>query len=166
MSDVKLSLTPVDALPVKERAAGPVGRPSPYTPVLEQIREAGPGQAYRITAEPLPLEPNRAGQIANRIRNGGLAGVRGGEFEASDKDGHVFVAYVGEEGIAAYDAREPERQARREARAASKAKRAAKADESITVASDDDDDDEYDNVSVPDVRAPEFASAGADPSGW
>lgn len=159
MSDiVEFELVAVEALPVKPVRAGVVGRPSPYTAVLAKLREH-PGQAYRITKEPLPLTPNKAGQVAGRIRAGKIAGTLGGEFNASDQNGHVFVEFVGSLGVAEYAAGEPARQAAKAARAAKKAEKVAPDAVAAT-----------DTVAVSNgaVSAPEFAtaSAGADVDGW
>lgn len=159
MSDiVEFELVAVAALPEKPVRSGPVGRPSPYTDVLAKLREH-PGQAYRITKTPLELSPNKAAQAAGRIRAGKIAGTQGGEFDARDENGHVFVKYVGTAGIAEYAAAEPERAAAKAARAARKAAKEA----TTTVAATD-------TVAVSNgaVSAPEFAtaSAGADVDGW
>lgn len=124
------ALTRVASMPEKPERAG-VGRPSPLAPMLAEIRNAGPGEPFQITAEPLVDEPgaktSKAAQTASRIRNGQISGTMPGEFDASDKDGHVFVQYVGQPGIDAANAAKVKRAENKERKAAKLAAQAAAA---------------------------------------
>lgn len=128
---LNLTLTPIDAMPVPVRGGpGVAGRPNPWIDVLTELRQH-PNQPYRLTVEPIDGQDGKAGKaasVAARIRDGGMAGIQAGEFSASGTGGHVSAMYLGQAGIDAYNASEPERQRRKAERAAKVARtKAAKA---------------------------------------
>lgn len=119
-----LTLVRVASMPTRPERKGTVGRPSQLVPLLAQIREAGPGEAFQVTAEPLhdaeDAKSSRGGQMASRIRSGNVSGIEPGEFDAIHaEDGHVYVQYIGASGIEAA-------KVAAEKRAANKARKAAK----------------------------------------
>jgi len=156
---VNLGIEFVDAPPVKPRSvSGSPGRPSIFGPILEQLR-AYPGRWARITKTSLDVGSNaktsRAASVASKIRNGLGSSFAAGEFEATDQDGHVYVSYVGEAGIA----KATEAAA---ARAEAKAKRdAATAAKGIPAVEDAGDEDESEAAHSA-VLSPQLSA----PSGW
>lgn len=121
------------ARPERTGVAGP-GRPSPLAPILDQVRaQGGGGQWFRVTGEPLDVDTStkKALSTAGRIRAGKLAGIEGGEFdaregtEATGDYGHLYVSYVGAEGIREFAAQSERRAASKAAREAKKAAKAA-----------------------------------------
>jgi hypothetical protein len=92
--------------PVKNR--NPVGRKSTFGESLAALREF-PDKWARVTEQ--PLDGSKAASHAARIRNGLVTDVAAGEFDASDGDGHLFIKYVGDDGIKAWAEAKAERDA-------------------------------------------------------
>lgn len=99
--------------PAKNR--NPVGRKSTFGESLSALRDF-PDKWARVTEK--PLEGLKAASHAARIRNGLVTDVVAGEFDASDGDGHLFVKYVGEDGIKAWADAKAERDAAKARKAA------------------------------------------------